>query len=59
MGKITKRQKNEMKTPAFEGFDFLSIFDEQFSIDDFDKSIQTGSDASISVLSKVFFLINS
>lgn len=53
MGNITKRQKNEAKTPAFDGFDFLSIFDEQFSIDAFDKSVQTGSDASKSVLSKV------
>lgn len=53
MANITKRQKNEVKASAFDGFDFLSIFDEQFSIDDFDKSIQTGSDASMSVLSKV------
>ena len=53
MGNITKRQKNEVKTSAFDGFDFLSIFDQQFSIDDFDKSIQTGSDTSKSVLSKV------
>lgn len=52
MGKITIRQKNEVKTCAFDGFDFLSIFDEQFSIDDFDKSIQIGRDASTSVLSK-------
>ena len=51
MRNITKRQKNEVKASAFDGFDFLSIFDEQFSIDDFDKSIQTGSDASMSVLS--------
>ena len=35
-----------------DGFDFLSMFDEQFSIDDFDKSIQTGSEASRNVLSK-------
>lgn len=53
MGNITKRQKNEVKTSAFDGFDVLSIFDEQFSIDDFDKSIHTGSDASKNVLSKV------
>ena len=52
MGNITKRQKDEVKTSAFAGFDFLSLFDEQFSIDDFDKSIHTGSDASKSVLSK-------
>ena len=52
MGNITIRQKNEVKTCAFDGFDFLSIFDEQFSIDDFDKSIQIGRDASTSVLSK-------
>ena len=52
MGNITKKQKNEEKVHSFDGFDFLSIFDEQFSIDDFDKSIQTGSDASKSVLSK-------
>ena len=52
MGNITKRQKNEVKTSAFDGFDFMSMFDEQFSIDDFDKSIQTGRDASKSVLSK-------
>lgn len=52
MGNITKRQKNEVKAYVFGGFDFLSMFDEQFSIDDFDKSIQTGSEASKSVLSK-------
>ena len=52
MGNITKKQKNEEKVHSFDGFNFLSIFDEQFSIDDFDKSIQTGSDASKSVLSK-------
>lgn len=52
MGNITKRQKNEVKTSAFDGFDFLSIFDEQFSIDDFDKSIQTGSKTSEGILSK-------
>lgn len=52
MGNITKRQKNEGKAYSLDGFDFLSMFDEQFSIDDFDKSIQTGSEASRDVLSK-------
>lgn len=52
MGNITKRQKDEGKVSYFDGFDFLSIFDEQFSIDDFDKSIQTGKEASENVLSK-------
>lgn len=52
MENITKRPKKKVKAYAFGGFDFLSIFDEQFSIDDFDKSIQTGSDASKSIMSK-------
>ena len=53
MGNLTKIQKNEVKTYSFDGFDFLSMFDEQFSIDTFDKSVRTGNMAYESVLSKV------
>lgn len=52
MSTLIKRHNNDDKRSLFEGFDFLSIFDEQFSIDDFDKSVQNGKKDSDTVLSK-------
>ena len=51
MNNLAKKQNNEIKK-AFDGFDFLSIFDEQFSIDDFEKAIKSGEKETKSILSK-------
>ena len=48
---LINRTKDKKET-HFEGFDFLSIFDEQFSIEDFDKSIQIEKEESENILSK-------
>lgn len=52
MNNIIKRNKSECEENNFQGFDFLSIFDEQFSIDDFDKTIQSGKEESNEIISK-------
>lgn len=52
MNNIIKRNKGECEGKIFQGFDFLSIFDEQFSIEDFDKTIQSGKQESNKIISK-------
>lgn len=52
MNNIIKKNKFKDEKSTFQGFDFLSIFDEQFSIDDFDKAIQSGKAESNTIISK-------
>ena len=52
MSNIIRRNKLNNEENNFQGFDFLSIFDEQFSIDDFDRAIQSGKEESNAIISK-------
>ncbi len=52
MSNIMKKNKFEYEESDFQGFDFLSMFDEQFSIDDFDRAIQSGKEESNAIISK-------
>lgn len=52
MNKLVKKSKTENGEIMFQNFDYLSLFDEQFSIDDFDKAVQTEKAESNSILSR-------
>ena len=52
MGNLVKKPKKENKEILFKEFDFLSMFDEQFLIDDFEQSIQRGNKESDTIISK-------
>lgn len=59
MNNVIKRKTAKYEENTFQGFDFLSIFDEQFSIDDFDKTIQSGKEASKEIISKARIAIKN
>lgn len=58
MRNLIKKQ-NDMNSNVFPGFDFLSIFDEQFSIENFEESIYRDKAKSDGVLSKARFAIKN
>lgn len=52
MGDITRKTNTADNGGIAGGFDFLSIFDEQFSIDDLDRSIRSDKESSCEVISR-------
>lgn len=52
MGSILNKRKNEVQEVVVQNFDFLSIFDSQFSIDDFQREIENGKPGNNQILDK-------
>lgn len=52
MGDITRRSNTVGNSTISGGFDFLSIFDEQFSVDDLDRSLRSDKERSGEVISR-------
>lgn len=58
MNSIIRKQKNTCQN-HFKGFDFLSMFDEQFTIEEFDRSIQNGNKEINAILDKARYAVKN